>query len=346
MDRSHCSEATTKPPRTTPRLIGVVVLAVVALLALCGTAWADVSTDISDAEWQSVYGVGAADVYQLAQGFPDGTFRPELTITRGQFAKMAVNAFGFLPSDYPEPLFSDVPPDHFYHAYIMGVALSSSFMSGYPDGTFRPDTPITRGEVWALLDPWVRSPEDMALGGIQGVNAIYASIPSWFRQEGEAMFDRFADHEAVPRKNRPTTAYLVMRGVVRGSESGGSLYLRPEAVLTRAQTVTLLLRARATTFGVVPTVTSVTPAKGPAAGGTPVVITGTGFTDMDRRSPGREPGVRFGDSGVGYTVDSPTQITAVAPPHEAGTVHVQVSNGGGGMSAMVPSDRYTYTEGP
>ena len=323
----------------------VAVLAVVLLLFLSGIAAADVSTDISDATWETVYHVSPADVHQLAQGFPDGTFRPEQKVTRGQFAKMSVNAFGFMLWYYPEPLFSDVPPDHFYYPYVMGVSFSSSFMGGYLDGTFRPDMPITRGEACGILGQWVRSPEDIALGGIQGVGAIYASIPSWFRQEGEAMFDQVADHESVSPNNRPVTAYLFMRGVVQGSGSRVALYLKPQVALTRAQTVTLLLRARAMAYGVVPTVTGVSPTTGPAAGGTTVVITGTGFSPVSGEF--EYSTVAFGGTAAAsYTIDSPTQITAVTPPQDAGTVYVRVKNGGGGTSAMVPGDEFTYTAGP
>ncbi|MGW4327887.1 IPT/TIG domain-containing protein [Nocardia sp. NPDC004573] len=79
-----------------------------------------------------------------------------------------------------------------------------------------------------------------------------------------------------------------------------------------------------------PTITSVSPTTGPSSGGNSVVITGTGFSGPTT--------VRFGGTATTFTLDSPTQITAIAPPG-TGTVQVTVSNADG-TSNGVP---YTYT---
>ncbi|MFI2324910.1 IPT/TIG domain-containing protein [Nocardia beijingensis] len=79
-----------------------------------------------------------------------------------------------------------------------------------------------------------------------------------------------------------------------------------------------------------PTVTSVSPTTGPASGGNSVVITGTGFTAQPTT-------VRFGTTATTFTLDSTTQITAIAPPG-TGTVQVTVANADG-TSNGVP---YTY----
>ncbi|MGN2637680.1 IPT/TIG domain-containing protein [Nocardia takedensis] len=82
-------------------------------------------------------------------------------------------------------------------------------------------------------------------------------------------------------------------------------------------------------YVVVPTVTAVAPASGPEAGGTTVTITGTDFTGPLT--------VRFGGTATSFTIDSDTQITAVAPP---GTGSAQVTvTGTGGAGAGVA---YTY----
>lgn len=72
-----------------------------------------------------------------------------------------------------------------------------------------------------------------------------------------------------------------------------------------------------------PTISNVTPSGGPVAGGTQVVITGTNFTNV--------VAVRFvGFDAAIFTVDSPTQITAVTRPAntaQTGSVQVETSNG-------------------
>ncbi|WP_082393106.1 IPT/TIG domain-containing protein [Nocardia arizonensis] len=77
------------------------------------------------------------------------------------------------------------------------------------------------------------------------------------------------------------------------------------------------------------TITSVIPTSGPTSGGNSVVITGTGFSGPTT--------VHFGSTATTFTLDSDTQITAIAPPG-TGTVQVTVSNASG-TSNGVP---YTY----
>jgi hypothetical protein len=87
-----------------------------------------------------------------------------------------------------------------------------------------------------------------------------------------------------------------------------------------------------------PTVTSLTPSSGPAAGGTSVVIAGTGFTGATA--------VNFGaTAATTFTVNNANQITATAPAHAAGTVDVSVTTVGG-TSANTANDDYTYVAAP
>ncbi|MGW4227024.1 IPT/TIG domain-containing protein [Streptomyces bauhiniae] len=72
----------------------------------------------------------------------------------------------------------------------------------------------------------------------------------------------------------------------------------------------------------VPTVTGVSPANGPTAGGTSVVLTGTGFTGATA--------VTFaGIPATSFLVNSATQITAVTPPGIPGAAEVRVTTPGG-----------------
>ncbi|PKN80825.1 MAG: hypothetical protein CVU47_08670 [Chloroflexi bacterium HGW-Chloroflexi-9] len=86
-----------------------------------------------------------------------------------------------------------------------------------------------------------------------------------------------------------------------------------------------------------PTVTGLTPATGPTAGGTSVVLTGTNFTGATA--------VNFGAGAATFVVDSPTQITATAPAGAAGTVNVRVTTPGG-QSATGAGNQYTYVAPP
>jgi hypothetical protein len=84
---------------------------------------------------------------------------------------------------------------------------------------------------------------------------------------------------------------------------------------------------------VAPTITSLSPTSGPAAGNNNVTVTGTGFTNVTT--------VRFGTVATTFTVDSATQITAIAPPG-AGTVQVTVITTAGTSNGV----SYTYAGVP
>jgi alpha-tubulin suppressor-like RCC1 family protein len=87
----------------------------------------------------------------------------------------------------------------------------------------------------------------------------------------------------------------------------------------------------------IPTVTSVSPALGPAGGGTTVTIAGDNFEEATS--------VRFGTAqAASFTVDSPTSITATAPPGH-GAVDVTVTTPSG-TSPPSAADRFTFQLAP
>ena len=91
---------------------------------------------------------------------------------------------------------------------------------------------------------------------------------------------------------------------------------------------------RFTYTGPAPVVTSIAPASGPIAGGTAVVITGTGFTGATRVLFGSTPASSF-------TVDSATQITVMSPPSATIGVRAITVTTAGGVSAPVDAGRFT-----
>jgi hypothetical protein len=97
-------------------------------------------------------------------------------------------------------------------------------------------------------------------------------------------------------------------------------------------------RGSAWVFTTSPTVSTVTPSAGPAAGGTLVTIAGSGLNGA--------AAVHFGSSSAAsFTVTSQSQITAVAPPGAAGPVDVTIDTSAG-TSTVSPADRFTYATTP
>jgi hypothetical protein len=89
----------------------------------------------------------------------------------------------------------------------------------------------------------------------------------------------------------------------------------------------------------VPTVTGISPSSGGSTGGTVVTITGTGLSNASTVDFGS------GNPSASYTVNSPTSITATAPPGSLGAVDVTVTTDGG-ASATSAADQFTYVAPP
>ncbi|NLD18349.1 MAG: S-layer homology domain-containing protein [Tissierellia bacterium] len=83
----------------------------------------------------------------VMKGYPDGSFKPQNPITRGEFAQMLmpidVNKSGTAP-------FDDVK-GHWAEKAI-NQAYANGRIQGYPDGTFKPNNPITRAEAATILN--------------------------------------------------------------------------------------------------------------------------------------------------------------------------------------------------
>ncbi|WP_375563205.1 S-layer homology domain-containing protein [Bernardetia sp. OM2101] len=87
---------------------------------------------------------------EYLSGYPNNTFRPNNYIRRAEFAAMIYSIIQ--PSIQPQFAnrnFSDIS-GHWAEAKILHVA-RSGMMAGYPDGTFKPDSPISRAEMFAAL---------------------------------------------------------------------------------------------------------------------------------------------------------------------------------------------------
>ena len=83
----------------------------------------------------------------LCSGYPDGTFRPENSITRAEFITLVNKSFGFA-GGASEP-FRCFETDWFYGQ--VATALGAGYITGYEDNTMRPGKEIERQEVAVIL---------------------------------------------------------------------------------------------------------------------------------------------------------------------------------------------------
>lgn len=82
-------------------------------------------------------------------GYPDGTFKPNGSITRAEMAVVYTKILG-MDIDVKSQKFDDVTKAHWSYGYVNNIVTTGIF-TGYNDGMFKPDQPITRGELAATF---------------------------------------------------------------------------------------------------------------------------------------------------------------------------------------------------
>lgn len=86
------------------------------------------------------------------QGYGDNTFRPNNLITREEAAKIIVTAFGLEYEDISKiSSFTDSDKISNWAKKYVAILKSKKYITGYPDGTFRPNNPITRAEAMKMI---------------------------------------------------------------------------------------------------------------------------------------------------------------------------------------------------
>jgi hypothetical protein len=91
-----------------------------------------------------------AAALHIISGYEDGLFRSYTPITRGQIAKILINAFDPKEVLSSVPSFTDVPVDHVFYTAI-NQAIKAKIFQGYPDGLMRPDRDINFSEAETVI---------------------------------------------------------------------------------------------------------------------------------------------------------------------------------------------------
>lgn len=86
----------------------------------------------------------------IMSGFSDNTFRPNVSVTRGEAAKMLATALKLDTKNIQDPYYKDVPKGNQYYKYVAALQ-NAGIMSGYSNGTFMPNEVLTRGELAKMV---------------------------------------------------------------------------------------------------------------------------------------------------------------------------------------------------
>ena len=150
----------------------------------------------------------------IVNGTGPYTFEPERPITRAEAVAMAIKAYKPIIAGMPTAVrFKDLEDDHWAYGAIT-KAVQKGWIRGFPDGTFRPEQPVTRAEMALIIG--------------------YADQVQPVPPLGNPFKDVGRTHWAAPMLNA-----LKLKGVVSGTDD--NVY-EPGKKASRAEFTTILYR--------------------------------------------------------------------------------------------------------
>ena len=109
--------------------------------------------DVDKNEWYAGY-VGYLEKYDVINGYNDGTFKPDASVTRAEFVAMTVryyDLFNDVNKTGNTVKYTDVASSYWAYSDI-AFAKNIGWLNGYSDGSFRGDNDITRAEVVTVVN--------------------------------------------------------------------------------------------------------------------------------------------------------------------------------------------------
>ncbi|WP_424767088.1 asparaginase domain-containing protein [Paenibacillus sp. sgz302251] len=150
----------------------------------------------------------------FVKGYTDGTFRPNATVTREEFAVMLMGALRTEGAG-ADLAFSDKSSIRAWAQEAVAKAVKAGIISGYPDGTFKPGATITRSEMAGMLAKAMKlAPTTNAVTG-------------------------FADNKDIPAWATGAVKAVADKGILTG-RSGNKF--APKETATRAEAVTVMIK--------------------------------------------------------------------------------------------------------
>ena len=115
---------------------------VLICLVICALSFGNVFAFCdTDNHWAENY-IESMAAKGYVSGYPDGSFLPEKTITRAEFASIAVRLFGYPTDAAAGEMYLDVRENDWYAPFVVSAGLTFPEINDY----FRPDDAILRYE--------------------------------------------------------------------------------------------------------------------------------------------------------------------------------------------------------
>jgi len=199
-------------------LSNIITIAFFGLILLTGSAKADYVLeqgpesypDLPKDHW-AYEAVTFLTDKQIVVGYPDGLYRPDQKVTRGEFSTMVIKALGLYEKE-TDLLFNYKDIENHWANRNIQVASYYGLVKGYPGGYFYPNQDVTRIEALSIILNAL-SPENITSEQSQHFVSIYSDyseIPNWAQiQAGQAqmlgLVYNTPGHETTLEPNRPAT---------------------------------------------------------------------------------------------------------------------------------------------
>ena len=155
------------------KVLSVVLALAMALSMVSFAAFSDVAADAKYGEAVSIL-----SSLGVINGYEDGTFKPDETITRAQFAAVVCRLLGLgetAEGAKGQQVFNDVPADDWAAGYV-ALASQQKIVNGYGDGNFGPNDPVKYEEaIKMLVAACGYNPMAESLGGYPGGYQVVAA---------------------------------------------------------------------------------------------------------------------------------------------------------------------------
>lgn len=158
----------------------------------------------------------------LVAGMTDTTYAPESSLTRAQTATLLVRALNLKPTSSVIS-FSDVKSGAWYYSTVH-TAAQAGLISGYPDGTFKPNQIVSRQEFASMVVRASRAANQSATLTAAEINQILAA---------------YGDTNAISAWAKTDMAYAIHMGLIGGFPDNT---IQPVGTSTRAQGAAILER--------------------------------------------------------------------------------------------------------
>lgn len=162
-------------------------------------------TDLKSTHWAYEIITGLCE-QGIVDGYPNGSFQPEGTITRAELTKLFVEAMDLRITQPQDPTFSDVVPGAWYYKYVE-TAVEAGLVKGYENGEFHPDARITRQEIAAIVARALDMEEEAAEAALEDTGFTDdEQIAAWAKgyvviEHREGIVDGYPDKSFAPLNN-------------------------------------------------------------------------------------------------------------------------------------------------